>query len=210
MAAPYGLRKAESPADLADERHDRGVGIYLDRLRWRFQCGELRVEQGWSGEVALTAGEPLLEQRAACLEKHPADTRNVTRQLGAVSCSQRRAGDDHVHSVTRGFGHQTVDPRQPGTAIGVVERYATGHLGDVRWRVQIVRVDELPLQPLRQCPTHRGLACSGRAHHDDDHGSTLERMSANATTARYRSGTRRTRTDIVELPAVDGFSSTTE
>jgi hypothetical protein len=58
---------------------------------------------------------------------------------------------------------------EPGGAVGIGERHAGEHLGDVRLRVIIVPVGERPPQRRGERAADGGLARSRRTHQNDDH-----------------------------------------
>ena len=58
---------------------------------------------------------------------------------------------------------------QPWPAVSVAERRARRHLGDVRFGVELVGVQELPAEAFRERFPDRGLAGPGDAHHHYDH-----------------------------------------
>src|SRR5947209_3941929 len=86
----------------------------------------------------------------------------VGPELVAVSALERRATR---HCPVGVAGQPLPDPFEPGIAIVVVERLTRRHLGDVRRRVQGVRIHEGHRQPSRQRRPHRRLARSRYAHH---------------------------------------------
>src|SRR5258708_28085790 len=66
-----------------------------------------------------------------------------------------------------GFAHGC----EPGSAVGVIERDTVGHFLDVGERMEGVSVGELPVELRGEHGADGGLAGTGRAHNDSDHGS---------------------------------------
>ena len=57
-----------------------------------------------------------------------------------------------------------VEPRPP---VGIVQRDAGGHLGDVGRRVQVIALTERPAETFGKGQSDRGLPRPGHAHHDE-------------------------------------------
>jgi hypothetical protein len=69
--------------------------------------------------------------------------------------------------------HRFANGIEPGDAVVVAERNATGHFLNVSGRVEIVAIGKLPLQlPGEQFADGR-LSTSGGAHQENDHGNII-------------------------------------
>src|SRR5439155_37446 len=65
--------------------------------------------------------------------------------------------------------HLGDDAIEPGPAVVVGQWDPARHLGHVRFRMEIVAVEEPPPELLRQCPADRGLAATTDADDQNDH-----------------------------------------
>jgi hypothetical protein len=61
---------------------------------------------------------------------------------------------------------------QPRLPVGIVERHSARHLVDVRRRMQVVGIDESPLQALGDRSSDSRLAGAGDSHQNGNHGGS--------------------------------------
>lgn len=80
--------------------------------------------------------------------------------------AQRRAGEHQRPPAAHARGQPRAQRRQPGPAVGVGERRAAPHPGDVRRRVEIVGVEVLGAETIGECRAHGTLAGTRGAHED--------------------------------------------
>ena len=118
---------------------------------------EVRRPGGQPGRDQLRRAVQVQEEQAGCLGAQPV----------AVAAAQRRAAD-HAAPVAA-LGDPAGDRVQPGRPVGVVQRVAGRHLGDVRRRVEVVGLGVRHAEPLGEQGADRRLA-RARHPHDHDHG----------------------------------------
>src|SRR5919109_3995536 len=96
--------------------------------------------------MALPRGETMRDQLAIAPEIDEPHVRAVADQDVAVTALQGRAGHDAVPAL----GAPAIDLRgdrlEPGKPVGIVERDAAAHLGDVGGRMEIVGFGEVPAE----------------------------------------------------------------
>src|SRR5258707_15689892 len=94
--------------------------------------------------MAMARGETMRDQLAVALEIDDSDLRAVANDDVAVTSLQCRAGHDPVPAL----GAPAIDLRgdglEPGKPIGIIERDAAAHLGDVRGRMKIIGFGKAP------------------------------------------------------------------
>jgi len=83
-------------------------------------------------------------------------------QAVPVGPGQRRAAE---HRAVPRPGQRLGEPIQPRRAVGVGERVARAHGGDVGGRMEVVALEEGQAERRRQPPSDRRLARAGHAHH---------------------------------------------
>src|SRR3954470_8008551 len=109
--------------------------------------------------------DPGGDQRLDAVQVDDARVGDSGEQAPPICLFESRAGDDRILFLEE----NVVESVQPRPAVGVFERDAGSHLGDVLGRMVVVGVDEAPAEPLRERPTDRGLARAGDAHQEHDH-----------------------------------------
>ena len=158
----------------ADRRHLRGNGIADvddDRVGRLFERRELAREQRRGHVPCERAASRAAIVSAVALEVDEADIAGAGDAI-AVGLLQRRAREHRAAAALvhgRHFGRQ---PVEPGPAVGVGQRRARRHPGDVRRRMEIVAVEERPAKIRGQRLADRRLAAAGHAHQHDDHRRT--------------------------------------
>jgi hypothetical protein len=111
-------------------------------------------------------GKPVADLLERAFEVDEPAIANPGTQPIAIRLLERRAGK---HQVVWRCAQQCVQRVEPRPAIGVLERHASGHLGDVLCRVVIVGVDECAAESRGEPLTERRLAGARHSHDDDDH-----------------------------------------
>ena len=87
-------------------------------------------------------------------------------QAIAVDTLEGRAGGDRAAPLPGGPAERLAKAVEPGPAIGVIERDASRHLGDVGGGVESVAFKEGNVQGRGDALADRGLAATAHTHHD--------------------------------------------
>jgi hypothetical protein len=113
--------------------------------------------------------QPVLEHRPAHLKEDHRGGGPSPEQVIPVGALERGARDHGGLARRDPLVHPAGDRAQPRLAVGVGQRYARPHLGDIRRRVESVRVGEAPVELSReQCADGR-LTAAGHPGDDEDH-----------------------------------------
>jgi len=124
-----------------------------------FQCIELRTQEGWGEEMETGAGvQPLPKLGFPDFEEDKAQGRLGRPQAIAVGTLEGGASYDQ-RRLFRSDG--PAQGREPTFAILIGERLTQPHLFTIRFRVEVVRIEESRLPLRREMTAHGGLSASG-------------------------------------------------
>lgn len=160
---------------LHDGVHGRGDADG-DRVRfaegdWILQGGELTAEHRGLHEVSLPIGHALVDGVEIAGKVDELDGAGFgATQAVAVSLFEGGAGKDAGFPRRARGDHLEIEAFKPRFAIGVGERCAGAHFGDVFGRVESVGVEEPGAERLGEGATDLCFSGSGDAHDDDDAG----------------------------------------
>jgi hypothetical protein len=118
--------------------------------------------------VAFARLQPRLDQLETAMEVDETDVGHALREQTPVLLFEGGAGDHGRFVVLAQLDNQLVQALQPGQAIFVVQRLASGHFGDVLRRMKVVSVEKGIIQAPRQGATDGRLTGTGDAGEDDN------------------------------------------
>jgi hypothetical protein len=166
------LRQTESLSNLRHDFFRRIRRVHSYRIRRFLEVRELASENSFAGEVALAAEDSLAEEFVTPFQIDNFDFGTCAKLL-AVCVLQCGASEDDVGTVSDPLHDGIVHGSKPGSAVRVGEWNTARHFLDVRGRMKAIRVRELPAELRGEQCADGGLARSGGAHHEDDHGSII-------------------------------------
>src|SRR6266566_1262446 len=136
-----------------------------DRRR-RLQSRKLALEQRRRHEVPAALRHALREERAVPREIHKPHIHGATgAQQVAIAPLERGTRDDEADSCALRFAQSGRDLAEPAVAVGVGQRYPSGHaLHIVRW-MQVIAFDELDVERASELRSDQALAGAADAHH---------------------------------------------
>src|SRR5579884_908362 len=116
--------------------------------------------------MAAASAQTLANEFVVSFEIDEADSRRA--ELIMILLLQGRTGQHQVLMFFAALQDVITESGEPGRTVGVGESNALAYLLNVRRRMKIVRVRELPAQALCKQAPDRGLSCSDYAHDDKD------------------------------------------
>src|SRR5438093_843508 len=86
-------------------------------------------------------------------------------QQVAIAPLERRTRDDEAHSRTLRLAQSGRDLAQPAVAVGVGQRYPSGHALHIVRGMQVITLDELDVECASELRSDQALAGAADAHH---------------------------------------------
>jgi len=163
------------------------------------EVGKLSRENRGSGEVAAALAQALADENGQAFEVDNFDG-EIFREALTVGLLERGAGEDHILPF-RVQGHEAgMDCSEPRKTVGVRQRNAAAHFGDVFGGVKLVGFEKHPSQPLGQKFADGAFAGAGDSHEEKDH--SLVRKSGGPSVAHSAGQVQQSFVKWDTLPAI--------
>src|SRR5205823_5313156 len=104
------------------------------------ELAELAVQNVRAGKMSSAITQPLFQQIAVAMQKHPAQRRDVRGEQEAMTLPQRGAGDDRMRAIACQRDDRLARAREPRSTVRLGERMAGANLLDVRLGMQRVGI----------------------------------------------------------------------
>lgn len=166
------LRQTQLRSNLHHDFFRRMRRVHSYRIRRFLEIRELASENSFAGEMAVAAEDSLAEEFVTPFQINNLDF-GAGAKLLAVRVLQCRASEDDVGTVSDPLHNAIAQGSKPGSAVRVGERNAARHFLNIGGRMKAIRVRELPAELHSEQCADGGLAGSGRAHHENDHGRII-------------------------------------
>src|SRR4051812_22142529 len=107
--------------------------------------------------------EPGGDEIAISLQVHEPHL-GADQQAPTVLVLQSGGGKNQIIILCDGVGNYFPQSSQPGLTIRIGEGDAAAHLLDIGGRMELVTIDEVPTELLREEPAYGGLSRTGDSH----------------------------------------------